>query len=895
MRIAVYVRVSTQRQVLAQTSEQQLERLRARIQEAGWTLPDENLFRDDGYSGATLNRPGLDRLRDKARARELDRVLITAPDRLARNYVHQMVLLEELEATGCTVEFLDRPMSQDPHDQLLLQIRGAVAEYERTLIAERMRRGRQRKLQAGAMLPWTHVPYAYRVDPERPRDPAGVQREETEAALVQEMFAWYLDKQASLAGLTRHLQSLGLPSPRGLHRWNQATVRGILTNAAYTGQVYMGRTQLHAPRQRRSATHPIGRPAYGRTATPREAWIPIATIPAVVSQEIFDQVQAKLRHNQQFARRNNTAYQYLLRALVSCGVCNLGCTGRGKAQYLYYVCRGKAPASQSCRDERCSARLIPARALDELVWQDLCEVLAHPELITQALERAHGGHWLPQELQARREQLHKGRVNLEHQLDRLSEAYLHSIIPLAEFERRRRDLDQKGQALETQEKQLEAHVNRQAELAGLAVSVEAFCQRVQTSLTNATFEQRRQLVVLLIDRVIVTNDQVEIRYVIPTSPESEQTHFCHLRKDYFELPTQDEPLDDLHRLDSQIGAQQRLGLELPFWVPDQDPTDRHHRFAAVIPDRGVRHNLQFAAAFPIPLRDSHLLPGRFRVGGDPRQGGQPRSFPAWAPRLMGPSGRGGLEQGRIQPKAGDHADRLGQLRHPPQQGKYGKTSIRDHHQLAGRQPAPQLEHHLPCPIRQLLVRPFTVRIVAFRRGQHRQEGQSPDPLRPRDRDQQHQAQPAQTARLYKMTMARAHWVTINSFGVDLRAAPPFNSVINPNNDWPGGREGLDQQVQQHPAQRPARPDRAVQDTMVSLEMAFGAQPHNPQDRGYRALARGQHGAQKQHLGMLPYDIGKVRCKFANQVKIVGGQGRHWQSSWRRMAIAYPALASIHNG
>ncbi|MBJ6127736.1 recombinase family protein [Microvirga sp. BT325] len=97
----------------------------------------------------------MERLRDRAALRELDRVLITAPDRLARNYVHQVLLLEEITATGCEVEFLDRPMSQDPHDQLLLQIRGAVAEYERSLIAERMRRGRLRKLQAGILLPWT--------------------------------------------------------------------------------------------------------------------------------------------------------------------------------------------------------------------------------------------------------------------------------------------------------------------------------------------------------------------------------------------------------------------------------------------------------------------------------------------------------------------------------------------------------------------------------------------------------------------------------------------------------------------------------------------------------------------------------------------------------------------
>jgi site-specific DNA recombinase len=131
MRVALYARVSTTRQAQTQTIEQQLERLRAAAGARGWALDETQVYRDDGYSGASLSRPALDRLRDRAALADVDVVLVTAPDRLARNYVHQMLLLEELGRRGCRVEFLDRPMSQDPHDQLLLQIRGAVAEYER--------------------------------------------------------------------------------------------------------------------------------------------------------------------------------------------------------------------------------------------------------------------------------------------------------------------------------------------------------------------------------------------------------------------------------------------------------------------------------------------------------------------------------------------------------------------------------------------------------------------------------------------------------------------------------------------------------------------------------------------------------------------------------------------
>ena len=155
MRIAIYSRVSTSHQVEHQTIEQQLDRLTAHVQmhaAEGWVLDPTHIFRDEGYSGAVLARPGLDRLRDAVKGHEIDRVLVTTPDRLARNYVHQMVLLEEWARADCLVAFLDRPMSDDPHDHLLLQIRGAVAEYERTLIAERMRRGRLAKLRAGLLL-----------------------------------------------------------------------------------------------------------------------------------------------------------------------------------------------------------------------------------------------------------------------------------------------------------------------------------------------------------------------------------------------------------------------------------------------------------------------------------------------------------------------------------------------------------------------------------------------------------------------------------------------------------------------------------------------------------------------------------------------------------------------
>jgi site-specific DNA recombinase len=267
-----------------------------------------------------------------------------------------------------------------------------------------------------------------------------------------------------------------------------------------------------------------------------------------VSQEVFERVQAKLALNKQRASRNNTAHHYLLRALVSCGVWQSACIARTtKHGHSYYRCRCAVQPLYSQHDQRCEARHRPAQQLDALVWQDLCALLAHPESMAYALERAHGGPWLPQDLQARQEALRKGQRSLTHHLERLTEAYLQGVIPLREYQRRRQEVEQKQHTLETQEKQLEAQADRQGQLAELAQSIQAFCQRVQAGLAQATFAQKRTLVELLIDRVLVANGDVEIRYAIPTHPRSETTRFCQLRKDYFHNIVQVFDLADRNR------------------------------------------------------------------------------------------------------------------------------------------------------------------------------------------------------------------------------------------------------------------------------------------------------------------------------------------------------------
>src|SRR6185437_2325099 len=131
------------------------------------------------------------------------------PDRLARRYAYQVVLLEEFRRAGCDVEFVHRPISDDPHDQLLLQIQGAVAEYERALLGERFRRGKLQKARAGH---WTsgRSPYGYRYVPARDGVPAHLEVEEAEAEVVRMLYRWLIDERTTV----RQILS-GSPPGRG--------------------------------------------------------------------------------------------------------------------------------------------------------------------------------------------------------------------------------------------------------------------------------------------------------------------------------------------------------------------------------------------------------------------------------------------------------------------------------------------------------------------------------------------------------------------------------------------------------------------------------------------------------------------------------------------------------
>jgi len=390
---AIYARVSSARQKKDQTIGSQLEALRACAAQSRLDVPAEWVFADEGHSGATLVRPGLEALRDLAAQGCVDVVLVYSPDRLARKFACQALLIEELARAGARVEFVSNGARGDsPEDQLLVQFQGMFAEYEKAQLAERYRRGKAYRARAGSVSVLGGAPFGYRYIRKTPESGARYEIIAHEAALVAEMFRRYADDGATIADLARWLTSQGAPTRTGKTRWDRSVIWGMLRNPAYAGRAGFGKTQLiHA----QPALNRVAR-LQGRT-TPRAVktldrpwgeWTEIP-VPAIVDEDTFARVQQRLADNKRFAARNTTVPS-LLQGLVACSACGYGfyrsSARTAKRKYYYYRCTG----SDNYRHDGgrvCASKPVRADYLDAVVWDHITGLLAGPALIRAEIDR----------------------------------------------------------------------------------------------------------------------------------------------------------------------------------------------------------------------------------------------------------------------------------------------------------------------------------------------------------------------------------------------------------------------------------------------------------------------------------------------------------------------------
>src|SRR6478752_3806243 len=543
---AMYARVSSARQKKDETIASQTAALRAHAQQRGFDVPEDWVFEDEGHSGATLVRPALERLRDLVAGVGIDVVLCYSPDRLARKFAYQALLLEEFARAGTRVEFVKGPRGDSPEDQLLVQFQGMFAEYEKAQIMERYRRGKAHRARTGSINVLSGAPFGYRYV--RKSDHAGAAYEvvEHEAALVAELFRRYADDGASIADLARWLTSQNVPTRTGKQRWDRSVIWGMLRNPAYAGTAVFGKTMVVAESpglNRVARLQGRATPCASKTVDrPREQGTPIP-VPAIVSTDTFDRVARRLDDNKRFAARNSKVPS-LLQGLAACACCGYGyyrtSTRTTNKTIYYYRCLG----SDDYRYEGgrvCANKPVRADYLDQVVWDHLTGLLADPQRIRAEIDRRLDAARTADPVARQRKSLDSALAKTATSIARMIEAYGEQLITIDELRARMPDLRARETNLRNQIHALDAQLSDRKAYLTLAANLEGFLAQLHTNAEVSTVQQRQRVLRLLVKDVLIGPDKITIRHRIPireggdaeradsSDPEDDHQPHCPLR------------------------------------------------------------------------------------------------------------------------------------------------------------------------------------------------------------------------------------------------------------------------------------------------------------------------------------------------------------------------------
>lgn len=519
---ALYARVSSERQASDLTIASQVDALKTRIAADGLSIDDSLCFLDEGYSGDTLVRPALERLRDAVWNATVDRVYVHSPDRLARNYAWQMVLLEEFRKHDVEVVFLNHDCRDDsPEAKMMVQVQAMFAEYERAKILERSRRGRRYAARQGKISVLGHAPYGYRYIPRGDGGDAQYQIVFEEARIVKQIFEWVGLEGLSLRQTARRLTEQGVPTASGIARWDQSTVRGMLKNTAYKGSAGFGKTRMvpRPPRGRPSRGQPEvpRRPKVARPANPDE--IETIAVPAIVGAELFDAVNDQLAENRRRHRERQQGGKYLLSGLLVCHRCGSAYCARRNAQnpskpYVWYRCLG-TDKYRFHGETICDNPSLNGTLTDDEVWSDVCDLLRDPGRLRREFDRRLEREKPDEPALA---SLRQSIARLKRRTARLIDAWENELIDRADFEPR---IARVREQLRREEESLSSHARTASDEETLRLVVadfSDFAAQLSARIDELDAGTKRKLLHLLIKRIEVDKEEVRIVYKVNPTP-----------------------------------------------------------------------------------------------------------------------------------------------------------------------------------------------------------------------------------------------------------------------------------------------------------------------------------------------------------------------------------------
>jgi site-specific DNA recombinase len=523
---AIYARVSSERQKEEKTIESQTSALKEFAHAENYVVPESWVFEDEGYSGATLARPGLERLRDLVSEGQVEIVLVYSPDRLSRRYAYQVLLLEEFARQGVEVRFLKGNAGQTPEEQLLVQFQGMIAEYERAQITERCRRGKRHRAKTGSVNVLSGAPYGYRYLKKTDGSDSCYVIDENEVPVVRQVYQWYTEEGLSIGAIARRLTEQGVPTRRGKARWERSVVWAMLRNPAYIGRAAYGKTESA---ERRRITRPLrqkggfSKRCRAHRERPREQWIEIP-VPALISEPTFARAQERLAQNQRLSIKN-TREITLLQGLLVCGECGYGLyrtstrtSKRHRAKY--YRCLGSDRWRQLMKTP-CTCRPIRVEDVDEAVWIQVKRLLEDPLLVRAELERRRDEGLRTNPIEQRRQRVQHDIQRVNQQIDKLLDAYQEGLLGLGELRHRMPTLRKKQAAAQKELENAHWQALADEQLRQLDQSLETFLGRLKQSARNLTVADKQKIIRLLVKEIIVDKDAIIVRHCIPVTSHAE--------------------------------------------------------------------------------------------------------------------------------------------------------------------------------------------------------------------------------------------------------------------------------------------------------------------------------------------------------------------------------------
>jgi len=502
---AIYARVSTEKQNKERTIESQLEDLRRFCKEKNLVLVKE--YVDDGWSGETLARPALDQLRDDASKGFFDVVCIHSPDRLARKFIYQGLVIEELKKKGIEVLFLNRRISDTPEDQLLLGVQGLIAEYEKAKILERTRRGRLHKAREKGIV--GHVPpYGYKYFKKTPEREGYFEIDEKEAEVVKLIFDLYIRLQ-SLHQVKKELYRRGIKTRKGSLIWADSTIQRILRNEAYTGRGYYNKTQAveveTGKKYRRT-------PKTGRRLRDKREWIPVK-FPKIIEKEKFMLVQKLLE--KRFKPFGKAKRFYLLSGLVKCARCGYNFCGesRGPIQKgAYYRCNNrhrKYPLPKTC-----DAKMIRAEELENAVWNAVAKAVTNENvLVRHILALADRIQKSKEELERERKKLEAEKVRISEKKSKLIELYTDQAIRKEQFLEKMKEYEEMESRITEEIANLEIKLNEALNKPKILKHIKHFTKIMRTKISKLTQKQKQQFLRYIVEKIILDSNKKEAKII----------------------------------------------------------------------------------------------------------------------------------------------------------------------------------------------------------------------------------------------------------------------------------------------------------------------------------------------------------------------------------------------